>query len=116
MLPTVAPKYRRDTVYSTSGKISISISLSDVGPDGNVIDKPPGLPSDRAPSSRFSIDSDPFVSTSKLVKGERKDNQVSSPPSLPLHDPDFVLDIRRMTIPLPVPDVPSSARHSIDIV
>ncbi|EPT05373.1 putative fungal pheromone GPCR STE3-type [Fomitopsis schrenkii] len=116
VLPTIVPKPKRDTFYSTSGKLSISISLSDVGPDGNVIDKPPGLPLDRTPSSRFSIDSDPFVSASKLVKDGKKDRQEDPLPSLPLEDPDFVLDIHRMTIPRPAPDVPSSVRHSMDIV
>lgn len=114
-LPTIAPKPKRDTVYTTSSKVSISISLSDVGPDGNVVDKPPGLPLDRAPSSRFSIDSDPFISISQLAKDEKKDKRSHSP-SLPIEDPGFVLDVHRMTVQRPAPDVPSSVRHSMDMV
>ncbi|TFY61852.1 hypothetical protein EVJ58_g4252 [Rhodofomes roseus] len=117
VLPTIAPPSKRDTVYTTSGKLSISISLTDVGPDGNVVDnlKPPCLPSTRSSSSHYSIDSesDTYVSSDK---DEKKDERESPLPPLPLEDPDFVLDIRRMTVPRPAPDVPMSVRHSMDIV
>ena len=108
--PTPTPK--RDTLYSTSGKISISISLTDVGPDGNVIDKPLPPPSLRTSGSHYSTDSDTYVSSEK----DEKEKRESPLPPLPLDDPDFVLDIRRMTVPRGAPDVPASVRHSMDIV
>ncbi|KZT67295.1 putative fungal pheromoneG-protein-coupled receptor [Daedalea quercina L-15889] len=112
-LPSFAPTPKRDTLYSTSGKISISISLTDVGPDGNVLDKPLPPPSLCTSGSHYSTDSDTYVSSEKDEKGEKRESPL---PPLPLDDPDFVLDIRRMTVLRPAPDVPTSVRHSMDIV
>ncbi|KAH9936514.1 putative fungal pheromone GPCR, STE3-type [Fomitopsis serialis] len=83
VLPTIAPRPKRDTTYTTSGKISISISLTDVGPDGNVVDKPyhrlPCVPP--APTTRPTPT--PVSPGQEREEGETRDTPASSPARRP---------------------------------
>ncbi|PCH39855.1 STE3-domain-containing protein [Wolfiporia cocos MD-104 SS10] len=107
-IDTFIQKSRPDTIHSFSDRLSVSISLTDVGSAHSI-----KLASPASYSSTCVADS-PTDEKSLSIR-ERCDAPLPSLPSVDL-DPEFVLDISREAMERPLPDVPMSVRHSVDIV
>ncbi|PCH39328.1 STE3-domain-containing protein [Wolfiporia cocos MD-104 SS10] len=107
-IDTFIQKSRPHSIRTFSDKLSVSISLTDVDSAHSI-----KLASPASYSSTCVADSP--ADDKSLAMRERRDVPLPSLPSLDL-EPEFVLDISRVMMERPLPDVPPSVRHSVDIV